>query len=122
MEEKRTIRFKSKEFAIDVVNLYKSLTEKKKEFVLSKQLLKSGTSIGANIAEAEAAIFKKDFLAKVYISFKECYETEFWLDLLYETDYIDDSSFSNMKEKCLELKKMLSSITKTLKDSLTPNF
>ena len=118
MEERRTVRFISKEFAIDVVNLYKRLTENKKEFVLSKQLLKSGTSIGANIAEAEAAISKKDFLAKVYISFKECYETEFWLDLLNETDYLDDASFSYMKEKCLELKKMLSSITKTLKSSI----
>ena len=115
MEEKMTVQYKSKVFAIDVINLYKRLTENKKEFVLSKQLLKSGTSIGANIAEAEAAISKKDFLSKVYISFKECYETEYWLDLLYETNYIDDSSFSCLKEKCLELKKMLSSITKTLK-------
>ena len=127
MEEKNTVRFKSREFAIDIIKLYKSLTENKKEFVLSKQILRCGTSIGANIAEAEAAISKKDFLAKIYISFKECCETEFWLDILHETNYLAEPSFSYLMPKCLELKKMLSSITKTLKESsensslLTPN-
>ena len=66
MEKEGTIKFKSREFAIDIIKLYKSLTENKKEFVLSKQLLRCGTSIGANVAEAEAAFSKKDFLAKIF--------------------------------------------------------
>ena len=118
MEEKMTVQYKSKVFAIDIINLYKRIAENKKEYVLSKQLLRCGTSIGANVAEAESAISKKDFLSKMYIAFKECCETEFWLDILHETQYVDEESFSLLMPKCLDLKKLLSSITKTLKDSI----
>ena len=80
---------KSKDFAIRIVNLYKYLCETKKEYVLSKQVLRSGTSIGANIAESECAISKKDFMSKLYIALKEATETLYWLELLYKTEYID---------------------------------
>ena len=108
---------KSKEFAIRIIRLYKYLCDEKKEFVLSKQLLRSGTSIGANIAEAENAISKKDFLAKMYIAYKECAESKYWLELLYETDYLTQKEYSSLNEDCVELRKLLSSITKTLKEN-----
>ena len=117
MEKENTVKFKSRQFAIDIINLYKSIVENKKEYVLSKQILKSGTSIGANVAEAEAGISKKDFLAKMYIALKECCETEFWLDIMHETDYVDDKAFEDLMPKCSELNKMLTSITKTTKES-----
>ena len=117
MEKENTVKFKSRQFAIDIINLYKSLVEDKKEYVLSKQVLRSGTSIGANVVEAEAGISKKDFLAKMYISFKECCETEFWLDIMHETEYIDDKTFNVLMPKCSELNKMLTAITKTTKES-----
>jgi len=106
---------KSKRFAVRIIRLYKYLCDNKREFVLSKQLLRSGTSIGANIAEAESAISKKDFLAKMYIAFKESAETLYWLDLLYETDYLSERQYRSTKEDCIELRKMLTAITKTLK-------
>lgn len=79
---------KSKAFAVRIIQLYKYMYENKKEFVMSKQILRSGTNIGANIAEAECAFSKKDFLAKMYIAFKECSETKYWLELLYKTEYL----------------------------------
>ena len=82
MEKENTVAYKSKRFAVRIVNLYKYLCTEKKEFVLSKQMLRSGTSIGANIAESECAISKSDFTAKIYIAFKEANETIYWLDLL----------------------------------------
>lgn len=108
---------KSKKFAIRVVKLYNYLCDEKKEFVLSKQLLRSGTSIGANIAEANSAFSKKDFLAKMYIAFKECSESKYWLELLHETDYLTQSQFDSINADCTEIQKLLSSITKTLKDN-----
>lgn len=117
-----TIKYKSKKFAIRIVNLYKYLSENKKEYVLSKQLLRCGTSIGANIAESECAISKKDFLAKVYIALKECVETLYWLDLLYETDYLSEAEYQSIKADCKEMRKMMSSTTKTMNSTLnTPN-
>jgi len=82
--KKNIVREKSMAFAIRIVNLSRILCEKK-EYVLSRQVLKAGTSIGANLAEADCAISRKDFLAKVYISFKECAETKYWLELLQKT-------------------------------------
>ena len=82
MEAENTARYKSKRFAVRIVRLYQYLCEEKREFVLSKQILRSGTSIGANLAEAECAISKKDFLSKIYIALKECSETLYWLELL----------------------------------------
>ncbi|OIV42784.1 four helix bundle protein [Flavobacterium johnsoniae] len=116
MERKNIIKEKSFAFAIDVVNLYKVLAEKR-EFVLSRQMLRSGTSIGANIREAEHAQSKADFIHKLSISLKEANETEYWLDLLYETKYLSDIDFLNIKPKITELLRLLTSIVKTSKNT-----
>ena len=104
---------KSKAFAIRIVNLYKFLSNHKKEYVLSKQVLRSGTSIGANLSEAIYGISKKDFLSKVFVSLKECAETLYWLELLYKTDYISEQEYKSMNEDCVELVKLFTSIAKT---------
>ncbi len=114
MEKRNVIKEKSFEFAKEIVYLYKNLADKK-EFVLSRQLLKSGTSIGANIREAEHAQSKADFINKLSISLKEANETEYWLDLLYETNYLSDDLFQNLKNKNIELLKLLISIINTSK-------
>ena len=114
----QTAKTKSKRFAVRIVKLYQYLCQEKHEYVLSKQLLKSGTSIGANLAEAECAISKKDFLAKVFISLKECSEAKYWLELLFETDYLTESQFRSMLSDCEELRKMLSATTRTLNSTL----
>ena len=119
MEKENTVAYKSKKFAIRTVKLYNYLNEEKKEYVLSKQLLRSGTSIGANIAESECASSKKDFLAKIYIALKETNETLYWLDLLFETDYLTEQEYCSIKSDCEEIKKMLSSSTKTLSAELS---
>ena len=118
MDKDSTALHKSKLFAIRIVRLYQYLCSDKKEFVLSKQLLRSGTSIGANLAESECAISKKDFLSKVYIALKECSETLYWLELLYETDYLSQAEYDSIRSDCEELRKMLSSTTKTLSESM----
>ena len=105
---------KSKQFAVRIINLYKYLCDEKKEYVLSKQILRSGTSIGANIAESECANSRKDFLFKLYIALKESAETMYWLDLLYETEYIDDKMYRSMHDDCEEIKKILQASTKTI--------
>ena len=109
---------KSKNFAVRIIRLYQFLTENKKEYVLSKQILRSGTSIGANVNEAKSGFSRKDFLAKMYIAFKECSETLYWLDLLFETDYLTKEQYDSISVDAIELKKILSSITKTVKDNL----
>jgi len=114
MEKKNVIKEKSFSFAIEVVSLYKVLVERK-EFVLSKQLLRSGTSIGANVREAEHAQSKADFINKLSISLKEANETEYWLDLLFETNYLTQIEFENTKPKIIELLKLLTSIINTSK-------
>ena len=106
------LRDKCMDFAIDFVNLDKSLCETKKEYVLSKQLLRSGTSIGANLVEAQSGISKRDFIAKIYISLKETAETEYWLELLYKTDYLTIDEYQSVNDKCKELCKLFNSITK----------
>lgn len=109
---------KSKAFAIRTVKLYNYLCEEKREYVLSKQLLRSGTSIGANLAEARCAISKKEFLTKVSISFKECSETAYWLELLHDTNYITDLQYNSMSTDCNELYKILSATIATLREKL----
>jgi four helix bundle protein len=99
-------------FAIRIVNAYKHLCEEKKEFVLSKQLLKSGTSIGANIAEANGGISKADFRAKMSIAYKECLETKYWLSLLKDTEYINEKAFNSIYKDAEEISKMLWHIVK----------
>ncbi|MDR0941398.1 MAG: four helix bundle protein [Bacteroidales bacterium] len=114
MEKENTARYKSKRFAVRIINLYKYLSTEKKEFVLSKQILRSGTSIGANLAEAEYGISEKDFVSKIYISLKECAETMYWLDLLVETNYISENEYTSIKCDCEEILKMLKATTKTM--------
>lgn len=104
---------KSKKFAIRIVNLYKYLCENKNEYILSKQLIKSGTSIGANVREATVSQSKKEFIAKMNIALKEAYESEYWLELLFETNYLSKSEFDSIKNDCSELNKLLISIIKS---------
>lgn len=108
---------KSKAFAIRIVGLYKYLTQRpdlqNREFVLSKQALRSGTSIGANVRESQRAQSTADFLTKLFIAFKEADETAYWLELLHETDYITEEMFNSMYIDCEELLKLLSSIIKS---------
>ena len=118
MDREKTVKYKSKICAVRIVRLYKYLCDEKKEYVLSKQLLRSGTSIGANIAESECAISEKDFLSKIYIALKESAETIYWLDLLFETDYLSEIEYKSMKDDCEELRKMMSSTTKTMNSKL----
>ncbi|MDY4789552.1 MAG: four helix bundle protein [Bacteroidales bacterium] len=103
---------KAMSFSIRIVKLYSYLKDEKKEYVLSKQMLRSGTSIGANLAEAQCAISKKDFLAKAYISLKESSETLYWITLLYKTNYLTEEQYKSIYSDCEELKKLLMSITK----------
>ncbi|MEB3279344.1 four helix bundle protein [Capilliphycus salinus ALCB114379] len=104
---------KAYQFAIRIVNAYKYLTETKKEFVLSKQLLCSGTSIGANLAEANSAISSSDFSAKVSIAYKECQETKYWLSILKDTGYIDEKAFNSIYQDAEEIAKILFAILKS---------
>jgi len=104
---------KSKDFALKIIRLYKKLCDEKHEFIMSKQLLKSGTSIGANVKEAIRGQSKADFYAKLYISLKEASETEYWLELLHESGYISEKDFSCIYEDCQEVIKILVAITKT---------
>ena len=112
---------KSKNFAIRIVRLYQYLCTEKKEFVLSKQLLRSGTSIGANLAEAIYGISDKDFLSKMYISLKECAETKYWLELLFKTDYLTEQQYQSINEDCTELIKLLTTSEKTMSIKLKSN-
>ena len=105
---------KSFQFAIKIVKLNNYLRDNKKEFVMSKQILRAGTSIGANIAEAQYAQTKADFVTKMHISLKEANETKYWLRLLYATNYIDDSCQSFMDD-CDELLRLLTATCKTTK-------
>ena len=104
---------KSFEFAVRIVNLCKYLRYKEKEFVLSKQLLRSGTSIGANISEGRRAQSKADFLAKMSIALKEANETHYWLRLLYRSEYLTKSEFQSIEKDVDELLRILTAICKT---------
>lgn len=106
------VRGKSKVFAVRVVRLYQHLSEQKREYVISKQLLRSGTSIGANVREAERAQSKKDFISKMNIALKEAAESEYWLEILYETDYLTKQEFDSIYTDCGELNRLLISIVK----------
>ena len=108
---------KSFEFSVRIVNLYKYLTLQQKEFVMAKQILRSGTSIGANSEEANAGQSKKDFIAKMSIVLKEARETSFWLRLLYQTEYIDNKMFDSLFEDCQEIIAIVTAIIKTARNS-----
>jgi len=111
--KENAVLVKSENFAIRIIRLYQYLQNEKKEFVLSKQLLRSGTSIGANIREGVVAMSKNEFKAKLNISYKESNETQYWLELLVETDYLTRKEFNNLNADCSELIKLLTSIIKT---------
>ena len=104
---------KSKAFALRIIKLYQHLCDEHKEFVLSKQILKSGTSIGANVKERVCGQSKADFYAKMYIAYKEANETEYWLELLNESGYLEGPAFDSIYNDCKEIIKILSAITKT---------
>ncbi|MDQ3017046.1 MAG: four helix bundle protein [Bacteroidota bacterium] len=109
-------RTKSFTFALSVIEIYKELVSSKKEYVMSRQLLKSGTSIGANIAEGIQAQSKPDFIHKYSIALKEAQETLYWLELLFQSKYIELHAFHLLKEQNIELIKLLTSSIKTAKD------
>ena len=110
---KSAIADESYSFAVRIVNLYRHLTMKKNEFVLSKQVLRCGTSIGANVREGQEGQSKADFVSKFGIALKECNETLYWLDLLHDTHYVTDVQHKSLKSDCTELKRLLVSIVKT---------
>jgi four helix bundle protein len=116
--KENVIQQKSFQFAVRIINLYKYLVSEKKEFVLSKQLLRSGTSIGANIEESIGGQSEKDFLAKLSISYKEARETIYWLKLLKETEYISKNEFESMYNEAEEICKILAKIIITLKSKI----
>lgn len=109
------IQDKSRSFAIKIINCYKFLTEEQHEYVMSKQVLRCGTSIGANTRESKNAQSRNDFLSKLSIALKEADETDYWLDLLHATDYIDDDLYDSLATDCAEIIKILTAIIKTLK-------
>ncbi len=116
--KENVVQKKSYAFALRIVKLYRWLCEDKKEYVLSKQLLRSGTSIGANVEEAIGGQSEKDFAAKMMIAYKETRETHYWLRLLHDSGLIEESAFSSIIHDCDELLKLLGSITKTMKDKI----
>lgn len=103
----------SKSFAVRCIRLYQHLSENKREFILSRQLLKSGTSIGANVKEALRGQSRADFGSKMNIALKEACETEYWLELLVETDYISEECFKSMLNDCKNIIRILTAIVKT---------
>ena len=112
------IQEKSFAFAVRIVKLCKYLRNEKREFALADQLLRSGTSIGANVSEAQQAQSKSDFIHKMSIAIKEAYETNYWLRLLYATNYISDKAFHSVIADCSELEKILIAIIKSSKEAL----
>ena len=117
--KENVLKTKSFRFAVRIVNLYKYLCNDRKEFVLSKQILRSGTSVGAMVREAEHSESKADFVHKMAIAQKEINETVYWLELLKETEYISDKGFDGINADAVEIIKMLTSSIKTAK--LTTN-
>lgn len=111
------IEEKSFRFAIDVIMVYKALCEDR-EYVLSKQLLRSGTSVGANVKEALRGQSKRDFLSKMNIALKEANETEYWIELLFETNYLNRNDNKELLRNCKEICRILNSIVKSTRESL----
>ncbi len=111
------IEQKSKAFAVRIVRLYQFLQNEKREYILSKQLLRAGTSIGANVREGVQGFSRNDFLYKMSIALKECSETCYWLELLHETDHLSPAQFENIYADACELIKLLTSIVKTTRST-----
>ena len=112
MERENVIMDKTMSFSVRIVNLYKFLTAQKKEYIISRQVCKSGTSIGANIAEAQRAQSSADFVAKLKVALKEASETQYWLRLLCETEYISNQAFQSLHNDLVEILKILTAICK----------
>ena len=113
MKTDNLIVVKSKAFAVRIIRMYQYLCDEKREYVLSKQVLRSGTSIGANVKEAIRGQSRADFIAKMNIALKEASETEYWLELLQETDYLANEHFSSIYADCQELIRLLTAIVKS---------
>ena len=118
MNTNNTILVESKRFAVRIIRLYQYLTTEKKELILSKQLLRSGTSIGANVRESINAQSSMDFIHKMNIALKEGNETEYWLELLHETDYLDEIQFASIYSDCSSIVAILTKIIKTCKEKV----
>lgn len=112
---------KAMRFSVRIVNMQRFLIKEYKEYTLSNQILRSATSIGANLAEAECAISDRDFLSKIYISLKETAETLYWLELLFRTNYLTEKQYSSLYSECIELKRILTATTKTLTRRMNSN-
>lgn len=117
-EKQNPLKDKSFQFALKIVKLYTFLSEQKREYVISKQMLRSGTSIGANIREAQNAQSKADFIHKLSISQKECDETLYWLELLHQSDFLEEKEFKAIHSDANELLKMLRSSILTTKQNI----
>ena len=117
MIKDNVIEYKTYSFANRIVKAYRYLTKEQKEFILSKQLLRSGTAIGAFVREAKFAQSKADFINKMSIALKEANETKYWLSLLYDNEYIDNPSFQSIFEEAKEVTAILVSIVKTTKEN-----
>ena len=117
MDDNNLVLQKSKSFAVRIIKLYNYLRDSKKEYVLSKQIVRAGTSIGANVREAVRGFSKADFSYKMNTALKESNETEYWLELLYETGYISESEFNSIYDDCCELSKLLTAIVKSSRNS-----
>lgn len=112
MEKENIVLSKTYQFALRIVKMYQHLSKKKQEFVLSKQILRSGTSIGANVAEAHGGISEADFSNKISIAYKEALETKYWIRLLFDAGYIEKNAFDSIHSDCDEICKILYSILK----------
>lgn len=110
------IENKSFQFAIRIVRSYKFLCEEKKEYILSKQLLRAGTSIGANVTESQQAQSKPDFVSKISIALKEASETKYWIKLLGATEYLSENQTNSILDDCVEIEKILVTILKSAKN------
>ena len=121
MKEANAVKEKSMEFAVRIVKLSRYLREEKDERVISNQVLRSGTSIGANIYEAGYGQSKNDFIAKISIALKEASETEYWLELLQRTEYLSKCEYESIRVDCMELVKILTAIVKSSKETQKPN-
>jgi four helix bundle protein len=115
--KENVVKIKSFAFALRVVKMYQYLQSEKKEFVLSKQLLRSGTAIGALVREAEQAESKADFIHKMAIAQKEANETDYWIELLFQSTYLDETQYKSIIADVIELKKLLASIILTAKEN-----
>ncbi len=121
MEKESIIQAKSFAFAIRIVNLSNWLVDSRKAYKLADQILRSGTSIGANVEEAEGGFTKKDFNAKIGIAYKEARETRYWLKLLFATGYLEEKLYISLLNDCVEIIRILASIQKTTKRNLNDN-